>query len=136
MVGFHTRAEVIQLSVENLELRGVGANLVFRQMRTTLVCEGADRNELQTVAGRTDFGVDLQAPLKLMLVIGTEWAFKREVDIMDMASAAGGLGCACCQRQQSSGGECECADHCLMNLSYSAGVETGLGPDFAALTLP
>ena len=57
------RAHVVQFGIKNLELFGIGAHLIFGQMRPALIRKGAQRHELQTVTGRANLGVDLKAAL-------------------------------------------------------------------------
>jgi hypothetical protein len=73
------------------------------------------------MTGRTDFGVDLKAPLKLHLVILTKRTFEGEIEVFHMASGSCGHCATSPEREAQNGGKGEVLDHCL-SLSHSAGV--------------
>ena len=103
--------EVVDLGIEDLELPGIGADLILGQPRPALVGQGAQRHIAQPVAGRADLGKDLQPTLELHLVIGAEGAFMREIEVLDMAGLARREGRPRRERDRSGGAEKDLAEH-------------------------
>ena len=93
MIGRAGGAELAGSGVD-LELRGVGAHLLLGEPRAARVGEVAVGDELQSVAGRADLGVDLQPALQLRLVEDAERSLEGEGEVGDMLRrrAAGGQG--------------------------------------------
>ena len=88
------RAEIVQRCVKHFEIVCcVGAHLIFGQRRATFIMQGTQRDILQAVAGRADLRINLQAALQLVLVIGTEGAFKGEFVVLHIARSASRMGC-------------------------------------------
>ena len=120
MVGRPGGAPIIYFGVEHLVKLGIGAHLVFWQVRTALIPKRAQGNILQAVTGRADFGVNLQAALQLHLVIRAERPLEREVIVGHLRCLAGG------KRRTSKTkcegcGKCDLTDHSCASF-HSAGV--------------
>ena len=87
-------AKLVELDIEDLDVLGrIGAHFGFAEMRSTFIAQRADRHIFQPVAGRADLGIDLEAALKLKLVIGAERTLEGEVHVLDfLVAAARGMG--------------------------------------------
>ena len=95
MVGGNARTVLAAFGIGDVELCGIGADLILGQLGATGIAQRAQRDIAQAVAAGADLGIDLQTALKLELVIGAERAFEAEGDVLDMCGlVAGGRGLA------------------------------------------
>ena len=134
MIDRACRTEVVQFLVEDLEvLLGIGPHLGVREMRPTLVAQRAQRHVLQAVAGRTDLGIDLQPPLKLVLIEAAERPLEGKVHVLGVAFFTGGERAAGRKGQGRDCADRECLHHLPDPFSYSAGLATVAVPPLAAL---
>src|SRR5690606_5106295 len=83
-------------------------NLLFRERRTVVFRQVAEREKTRTVAARTNFTEDLEAALKLVLIVGAEQTAKRPILTLNWSTFAGGEGWsrskACCDCHCDSNG--------------------------------
>ena len=106
----------------------LGAHLLIGQVRPPLIAEVPEGDILQPVTGRADLGVDLQATLKLALIVAAEGAFEGEVVIVDFGRTAGREGRGGdAETQRRDGSQCKCSKH-HGSFPHSAGVAAGAAP--------
>ena len=121
VIGDLAWAIVVQLWIKDIELRCIGTHLVFWQVWTTFVRQGAQRHVLQTVTRGTNLGVDLKTTLQLVLVELAKWTFKGEGDVFDVACATRCHRATCRQRQGGQSSNAKFLKHNPVS-SYSAGL--------------
>ena len=126
MVDRRAGADIVQLGVEDIKVRCIGADLIFGKLRATIIRKSTDRHELHTVACRADLGIDLQTALQLVGIEGPERPFEREVEVFDMRFTTSGESSGTCKAQGDNSRKEGFLDHC--HGPYSAGLTSVLVP--------
>ena len=131
MVGDGARTLLADGLVEDRQQFGrIGADLILGQTRAAFIRKRADGDVCQTVAGRTDLGIDLQAALQLELVVCAERTLVREGDILDVPPLACGHHRSG-QAKGRDGGDRKCFQH-VPGSSHSAGCVRLVPPTLGA----
>lgn len=104
MIGRCRRAILASDAVGHRMLGRIGPHRRVAQRRATVVGKVAEGHELQAVAGRTDLGIDLKAPLQLRLVEAAEGPLEGKAEVGDVLLLGGPSGASEAQQGGSKAG--------------------------------
>src|SRR6056297_4129963 len=84
-------AEIFEFIIIDFEVFGIGNDLFFAVAKGLKVADG---DIFQAVAGGANLRIHLQPTLKLVLIPCAKGTFERELEVLDVAVAAGGMSAA------------------------------------------